>query len=165
MIYNVIIDILFRLINLGVLVAVGAYLYKKYILTTIENTIAEEESYHNGLRQQLGALESRVDDISHEKITLEKSGLLLKNKVDLWREQQDKAQLTRDVEKQALTKRAIMRVEKQSLNIAQEELLSKASAQALERARTTLQRTSSAEQSHEYIKTLIIKMQREIHGK
>lgn len=165
MMYNLFVDVIFRLINFGVLIAVAMYVYKKYILASVENTMAEEEAYHNGLKQQLGALESRADEIIHEKVLLEKRGALLKNKVDLWRAEFDKAAQEREIEKQQLLAQAIIRVQKQSLNVAQATLLTKAIPIALANARAQLEKSTAHNQSADYLQTLIEGLQRETHGK
>ena len=163
--YSTVVAFSFRIINFLVLVGLGIYLFKKYLLGSIEETIAEQEAYKNGLKQQLGALESLLDELDTEKTWLEKQCTYLKSKVNHWNEQFNILISTRVAEKQSLQKKAEIRVELQVIHLAQEKLLQKALPIALKNATTAFEQSfASQKKGTDYLNNLITAIKRDTHG-
>lgn len=85
--FNPVVALLFRVINLAALVGLIAYIYKRYLRSSLEEQIAEQESILNGRNQQLYVLQARLEDLEIQKNNLIKHGRHLEQKVLRWQEQ------------------------------------------------------------------------------
>jgi hypothetical protein len=95
-----IVIIVFRLINLGVVIGLLGYIFKKYVLSTIKNHIAEKNAYVRGLQEQYRSLlyqqEQGLVVAREEALVCEQ----LKQQVTRWKQVVEKEQQVRSEEKE-----------------------------------------------------------------
>ena len=83
--YELIVDVVFRFINFGVLIALFVYAYTKYVRDSLINQRKEEKRFERGLQEQRKALNHQIKLIDQKiKDDLELCGVLQK-KVEAWR--------------------------------------------------------------------------------
>ena len=120
--FSAVVAFAFRLINLCALVFLAVYVFKKYLLNSLEDAVSEQEAFETGLKQQQGMLESRLDEGKQEQRNLEKQCMLLKSKVDQWhinfKANEEKLNQTK---KQILEQMA-QRTDQQTMQLAQQTL-------------------------------------------
>lgn len=109
------------------------------MLGSIEDSIAEQEAYESGLKQQQGAFESRLYDSRKEYTHLEKFCLGLKSKVDRWEEHFKKRQEIKEQESIHIQKELARRVSIQTRNATKNILLKEIISQAIPQARKELE--------------------------
>lgn len=78
------ISIFFRVANFGILLAVGYYLYRKYMKASLEEQINQKEAILKGLEEQGYFLEGKVEDLDDQRRMQERHAKLLMQKVDEW---------------------------------------------------------------------------------
>lgn len=163
--FNDIVAFAFRLINFFVLIALAFYLFKKYMLRSIEETMSAQEAYHSGLKEQLSALEYRLEELENEKIALEKKGALLQLKVHRWHEEFNNFIDARQQEKAILQRQADTRSQRQTDNFHKEKIITIAAPRAIKNVTDTLQEAFKDQPTRDhYLNQLIASMEREIHG-
>lgn len=83
--YEIIVDVIFRFINFGVLIALFVYAYKKYVRGSLVSQRKEQRRFERGLSEQQKALKHQISLINKRiKDDRELCGILQK-KVNQWR--------------------------------------------------------------------------------
>lgn len=77
--------IFFRLLNLLILIAIGYYLYLKYLKSKIDEKITQKEMLLKGLEEQSYFLESKSYDLEQRLQEQEKKAFSLRQKIADWR--------------------------------------------------------------------------------
>jgi len=96
----------FRLLNFGVVIAVGYYLYRRYMYAQVEQTIQEQETLQTGLEELGSILEGQIAELDDELLSQDRYAARLKAKVMEWQQavarQQEKEQERRELQQQRL---------------------------------------------------------------
>lgn len=83
--HSSLLSIIFRLINFGVLIGIGYYLFKKYFKNGIDEKIVQKEAVVKGLEEQGYFLEAKVIHLENQRREQEKYAALMRQKIDDWR--------------------------------------------------------------------------------
>ncbi len=159
--FSAVVAFAFRLINLCALVFLAVYVFKKYLLNSLEDAVSEQEAFETGLKQQQGMLESRLDEGKQEQRNLEKQCMLLKSKVDQWhinfKANEEKLNQTK---KQILEQMA-QRTDQQTMQLAQQTLTRLVMVQAIPQAQEKLQKYyENSAHAEQYIATTLSLLKR-----
>lgn len=133
-----VVSVIFRLLNFGVACGVGAYVFKKNLLPGIKEKIAEQELAVRTMEQRNQDLLTQKKTVEREINEQEELGRKLYDQIKLWsfsfekeraRICQERADLDKNIEQRAreqaenkLKDRVQMRILKQALAGAREEL-------------------------------------------
>jgi len=138
--FNPVVALLFRIINLAALVGLIAYIYKRYLRSTLEEQVAEQEAIVNGRNQQLYALQARLEELETQKNTLIKHGKQLEQKVLRWKEQVLKEHDHYAQEQKAWQQHATQRSAIQQEYLNQKLLLARVAPEAIDQVVADLER-------------------------
>lgn len=162
MLFNTIISYLFRIVNFIVFIGLMYYLFKKYLLGSIEDSMSEQEAYENGLKQQAGSFESRLHELKVEKESLKNHCALLTSKVTRWEQHFNLELEKREQEKEQLLLAINKNREKQNAFLSQHKLLEQTLPTALAQAQKSFEALFSDEKEQtQYLRSLIAKMSKE----
>ena len=75
----------FQLLNVGVLIALGYYLFKKYVKAKLEEKVSQKEAVLKGLEEQGYFLEGRAHDLRISASKQDRLAVGLKQKLDDWK--------------------------------------------------------------------------------
>lgn len=100
MMFEELITLAFRLINLGVLVALLGYLFKKYALGTIRQRMIEKNAYVRGLQEQYRSLLYQQEQVVNARKEEELLCQRLQQQVVVWKLAIEKEQKIRREEQE-----------------------------------------------------------------
>lgn len=155
------ISIAFRLINFGALIALGVYLFKRHVLSSIQLHIAKREQklvdlslQNHLLKEQAKAMESNLADqrtVSHQ----------LLQKIDLWSTLVAQYAQEREQEKNSYEQALVRKMILQSNCIEIHDAQRKALLPAIEQARAELKRHYEAESlGRSFITEIVVHMEK-----
>ena len=81
---TVILDFLFKLLNLGILIWLGFYVFQRYVLKTVKEEIKQRNSQEVALHKEFNDLGSLYDEHQRSLEEQEKLCHQLQQKVSLW---------------------------------------------------------------------------------
>lgn len=112
-------SIFFRLLNFGVLVALGVYIFYKYMLNGIQQKIAQQKALHENKERQKELLHEENEKIKQSIVVQAQLGEALLYKVIQWSEQ---VELERAARKKNYEKLRVQQEKKDEIRRAQLEL-------------------------------------------
>jgi len=129
--FSFFVDVIFRILNLAVLIFLLRYLFKKYVLESIKHAIDERHRFVRGLEEHLRAVQHQRDLIV--AMIDQESGLSLqvRKRIILWGEavvielkmrQREKEQIMRQINAQAAQKQEALFIERAQLEVVPEAL-------------------------------------------
>jgi hypothetical protein len=124
--FSFFVDVVFRILNLTVLIFLLRYLFKKYVLESIKHKIDERHRFVRGLEEHLRAVQHQRDLIV--AMIDQESGLSLqvRKRITLWAEavaielkmrRREKEQIMRQINAQAVQKEEALLIERAQLEI------------------------------------------------
>lgn len=140
MTFSTIVSFAFRIINFVALIYFFYYVFKKYMRSSIEEALAEQEAYDTGLHEQKQMLQARLQESKNEQKTEELEYLVLQHKVELWQEHYADQIARQQTTIVALHKQLAQRVEKQQTELVHDMLVQQVLQQALPRIQAELQK-------------------------
>jgi len=137
--FSIAVAFVFRLINFFALIYLAIYLFKKYLLNALEDAVSEQEAFKDGLKQQQGMFESRLDESKQERDDIERLGQLLKNKVDRWQESVRIKEKNMQAKKGQIHELSVRRANQQTMHLAMQTVTRLAMVKAIPQAQEKLQ--------------------------
>ncbi len=154
--YDLFVDIIFRVLNFGVLIGLGIYIFKKYLKDTLLKEMLNKQRAMDGLQQERDALMLQNKKVSHTVRTEQKKYEALQKKIEQWTDVVEKERAKRSFEKndriRVLKKNAQYRVQQ----IRQEQLVKRVMPRALDEAKTKLQKLFSTKKAQNHFAQQII---------
>ncbi len=142
-----IIAFIFKILNFFVLIGLGVYFFKKYALKKITIGIARKESFIRGLFDRQQKLEQQQHELD-ETIAKEKHlCLVLKEKIDLWKNQVEKKLKKEQEEQEKYTKIVYTRLKKRMEMVVTGQVKEQALQTAIGRARVELKQQFAQEKN------------------
>jgi hypothetical protein len=135
---NLLVNIFFRLLNFSIILALGIYLFKKYVYPTALEEIAEKESFIRGLSQQNSVLQERAHVLDNHISYQQQFCAQMRDKLLRWQEKvhmQEQAKLQQRKRYQEIKEEYIAQRHKR---LQAQALYKVAMHQALAKARTML---------------------------
>ena len=136
--YELLLTIVFRILNFGVFVAVCLYIYRRYIRPMTETEMAAQEGFVKGLKEQKNVLEARYYELNDQIAQQRANAQNLSHKVELWKERFEIQLAQKDKEKELLKQALVKRLEIQAYSLEQEHIKKQISPMALKHAQDEL---------------------------
>lgn len=160
---KIVIDILFRLLNFAVLIALAVILYQRIVRPQTKGLMHQQE-------QQREALTISYDELIREQHFLEakleeqnQSCRYLLDKIDKWRARFDEQQRQYEQEREQSHARAQKKAQQQAEWLAHERLFEYATADAVAQMRSDLQeRFAKADQQQQFMSELLDFMRKNV---
>ena len=151
-----VIILFFKLLNLGVLIAVGWYVYRRYVKSTIDDSMHKQESLIKGLEELGYILEGQLLELEQESSQQSKRCEQLQEKILEWKESVH-AQTQRQQENdRIIIDRINERIAQKSIYISTAIQNKKIIPVAFERARAELKANfAHPEQQKKYVHSII----------
>src|ERR1700735_1840961 len=112
--YEMVLTIVFRLLNFGVFVGVCFYIYKRYVRPMTETEMAAQEGFIKGLKEQKNVLEARGYELNELVTEQQANAQNMSRKLELWKERFELQLAQKDKEKELLKETVIKRVQIQT---------------------------------------------------
>ena len=136
--YELLVTIVFRILNFGVFVAVCLYVYRRYIRPMTETEMAAQEGFVKGLKEQKNVLEARYYELNEQVAQQKANAQNLNRKIELWKERFEVQLTQKDKEKDLLKQVLIKRLEIQAHSLEQEYIKKQVAPVALKNAQDEL---------------------------
>jgi CHAT domain-containing protein len=94
---------IFRLLNFGIIVSLGIYLYRRYGRELLQEMFEQHEKQQQAVRDEVVALGKRAQEIEHAFVIQHNFGLRLATHIEQWNSFVAHAITLRQHEKEALT--------------------------------------------------------------
>jgi len=117
------VTIFFRLLNFVVLIALSAFVFKKYFRKSIEDAIEQKQLEEINVGNQIRELEQRSKNLSEEIVRQEQLCEHLIERTTQWHQAFDIQTQDQLEEQKKLALQAQLRVEKQAENLASERII------------------------------------------
>lgn len=141
MFVELLVTIIFRLLNFAALIGLFIYIYKKYFQNEIEASIEHDRLAEINLNTRIDEMQQRNAELSKEIITQEKLCEYLNERTSQWKVAFQKNTKQRQTEQQARTKKAVERAKQQVKTIEYERMVQSVLPKALERAHNQLKKS------------------------
>ncbi len=159
--HETILSLIFLVLNFGVLIALGIYLFKRYGLAGIKERIRSEE-------ESLQRLHERKEQLGYDNRMLTEQLVLqdvecvdLGNKIERWHSAYEREQHARYQELAILKERVTKKIEMQEQTVALDFLTKKVVPKAIEEATVKLgQQFASPQEGRQFLTQLIAYMER-----
>lgn len=112
------ITLFFRFFNLSIFAAFGAWVFKKYFKSSLDEKISQKETLVKGLEEQELFLKSKAHNIEKKLLKQDEMVALLKEKIMEWTIKVDRERERKIEEIELYSRRAIERVNRQSAEIS-----------------------------------------------
>jgi len=117
------VTIFFRLLNFVILIALSAYIFKKYFRKSIEDAIKQKQLEEINVGNQIRELDQRSKNLSEEIVRQEQLCEYLIDRTTQWHQAFDQQTQDQLEEQKKLAFLAQLRTEKQAENIASERII------------------------------------------
>ena len=138
---ELLISIIFRLLNFAALIGLFIYIYKKYLQNDIEASIEHDRLAEINLNTRIDEMQQRSSELSEEIIKQEKLCTYLNERTAQWKVAFEKDMKERQAEQQAIHKQTVNRAHQQIKTIEYERMAQAILPKALERARNQLKKS------------------------
>ena len=150
------INVLFRFLNFAVVVAVGWYVYRRYLKHTIEETIHDKEILSKGIKELSYMLEGQILTLDEELKDQHDRCEQLKEKVMEWQEAVNKLQAKKTEQRVSLLQQINDRIYERSARLSQNTQAKTMVPLAMMRAKESLQdRFSQSHNQREFLSELV----------
>ena len=152
---TVIISILFRLINFGILIAAFIYIYKKYIHSALVNGMQHERDLLKKLEHKKKDISLKSKHLSQQLINDKEIIHDLSNKIEVWSRNETASKDERELYKKLFLEKLKKQAHFKQLRIA-EYMLEKESIEAIiENTKEQLIKELDHKQATEYMRSII----------
>ncbi|MBT3455994.1 hypothetical protein HN446_02930 [bacterium] len=111
--YEDIVCLVFRIINLGIFVGLAAFLFKRKIIPIIYKNISEQKNERNSLDVQYISLEKKLRAIKMEIDGQDRDSIDVEAKIKIWNKTFEDKQKLEFEEKNRVLKKMVARIKKQ----------------------------------------------------
>lgn len=150
---------IFRLLNFGIIVSLGIYLYRRYGRELLQEMFEQYEKHKQSLRNEVVLLGKRAQDIEQAFVTQHEFGLRLATHIEQWNSSIAHAITLRQHEKEALSTNLQRKAERVARHTAWISLRRECLDEAVKEATASLTLFyADPAHAHDYIGTVLSKL-------
>jgi hypothetical protein len=152
---------IFRLLNFGIIVSLGIYLYRRYGRELLQEMFKQYEEHQQSLRDEVVSLGKRAQEIEHAFVVQHDFGLRLATHIEQWNSSIAHAIAVREHEKEALSTTLQRKAERVARHTAWISLRRECLDEAIKEATVSLTSFyADSAHAHDYIGSVLSKLEK-----